>query len=325
MLISIWNSPYGSDVLEKPGQHKGFPEMHLDEPERTGFFGLFRGNKDRLDPEFYRKRKERATVAAQTLWTNRSVFTQDMAEYEKHRFEREWIPLASGQEHLKDFINRRHSVFLGWGHNTFDVSPDSRLGSDGWDAVVLTQYFYAAFDSINTSLNGFIGVSLSDLKPDQIRRLSQTLLELNTYSNMLLISYQDNVLNLQGARRGFVVTLAERYKIDFLISSINEKRAVLSTLIDRLNQKATSIYQRVIEVMLFVIGGLAFVDVTISISQYARSTDVAEPSLSPANDGTWGLLDLGLVLPPDTLIYGSIGFLLIATALYLSLQRGRRA
>ena len=209
-------------------------------------------------------------------------------------------------------------MFLGWGHNVFDQDQDERLASDGWDALLFMQYYYSSFDSLNTSLSRYVGLSLAELTAKQVRNLSYALQDVNTYASILGVAYEDDLMNLQGARRGMATALAERYEVSILLSSIARKQEALTKIVDRLFEKSTRIYQRVVEVILFGIGGVALIDLTVSLSSYANS-NIERPLTSPAEDAFSGVLDIASRLPPDLFINTSVVTLIIITALYMIL------
>ena len=110
LLVGIWESPVNTDFIEKPGEHKGFPEMVLGYDENK-FDRILQTperllkRKNNLDPRLYRDK--RAVIAAQTLWVNRSLYTSGLTTKERHEVIHKWAPLAPEQGEARRVLEER--------------------------------------------------------------------------------------------------------------------------------------------------------------------------------------------------------------------------
>ena len=329
MFVALWQDGLKNswtNIIERPGLHKGFPELNPVFEAESYSSGNYRPGNLRtkklpaLSADKYKK--NRSYIVAQTLWVNRTAFTFGLTPEFKSNFLKSWIPLSTSEESIYAEIHKEGTVFLGWGHNTIDRPNEDPLCLDAWQALLFVQYYYAAFESLNTGLQRYIGASLSTLSKREIRSLSDTLREIHTFASMTAIEFDENILNLQSSRRSMALALSSRYHIESLIGAVSKKQEVLSDLINKLFEKSTRSYQQFVELILFSLGGLALIDLSISMSSYVKS-EVGDPSRSPSQDNVWGVLDLIELIPPDVLLTASMLVLILMSGIYLFLQRNQ--
>jgi len=156
-------------------------------------------------------------------------------------------------------------------------------------------------------------------------RLRKKVEEISNNASTAIFSYEDSIMDLQGWRRETAIDICATYGIKGLVQRIQRKIDVTDRLSRQLMEEASATYYQIVEFILFALGGLSLVDLSIAVSEYGRSAAMGDTSgATVSEDGIPGLLDVGRVLPPDILIYINIMFLFTLSALFIYLKRTKR-
>lgn len=307
LLIDVARRDARSKFIEPPGEYGSFPEIEV------------------VRPSFSRKRLIPAeeTPAARVMWVNRSACLHGLDDQKATAWADEWIPLE-GAEELRSELHRPGSIFIGWGHNSFQVPFESDEAGAAVASIRLAQYFYTVLFVTNENLSKCIGKSLAPQKYHELKDLQRQMKSIVPSVDLLVATYIDTSQTVQGVGRNYFLTASSRYSTDDVVNNIERKTKTVNGLIQRAFERSTRRTQTMLEVLVFALSGLALVDFTLNLTSVANSGRIKDLTKSHSADGVPGLLDIGAIFPADALLWFSSSLLLICLIIYLILH-GRRS
>lgn len=246
------------------------------------------------------------------LWTGRyaaiapSVLTTSLGEA-LH----EWASFPGTREQLGE---KGHYVGSG---NILITGGSSAAVRDDWLRGLSLCQFYNAILFIYGSILKSSYSQLTDLlgarrtRNRELNRLMKDVTLSLDHLEFTRLEFNEARVGVQGERARIVEDTCAAWKLDNLIASALERTDLIRSRIARLLDARKSRVDKTVELILAGIGGVALVDLFISLTTAAR--DLREDDIP-------GLLDAFLWLPPD----GSIGLsslLLILVFAYIYLAK----
>lgn len=306
ILVEIWQIDTKNVYLDKPGEHDSFPDLTVQNP-------VDRNSKQIAAESTY-------IPNSRLMWVNRTAYIGELTQSDQEKFTDHWIMGSQvyQQQFKEDFDIR--PVFMGWGHNVICEEADSIVAKDAIRTLILAQYYYAAFDSIDRILSRFVGETYVNMSTGEIRKQTAQLDAIISNVNLLIVQYKMVPRMVQGNRFYLFADLAEKWIIPQLIEDVQEKIDMCQLKLNRLYEMRVNRSQSWIELLLFATGGIALLEFSISLSSYSREL-ASLPSYGSRGDGVPGLIDLASQLPPDIVIWGALGLLALTLVFFSILRR----
>lgn len=235
------------------------------------------------------------------LWTGRYIVTNDNlidTELKLQLFD--WV--AFSENDLFKAGNMRGVVGSG---NSLVFSNDIDQSAQDWFRVyAISQLYYAILYIYGTMLKQ-ITSDLLTLKKSKKYRPSKTndLLESITkkldHLVFVNLEFEDVKNGVQSVRKTILDQVTKAWRISELKDSIGQKSRFIRERLERIAESRKEKLNRSIEMMLTAIGGIALINIVLSLSS------------SPGNirtDSIPGLIDLFSWIPPDLSLWGSAIF-----------------
>lgn len=272
-----------------------FPPIKLKNPEN---FSIFR------DVTFSKGSAPRPYV----LWTGRCmVVHRNLMNSELGDVLCDWVSFSGSKE---DLLSCGHAIGSG---SILVVANDLDAKQDDWLRGLLVCQFYNAFLSVyggilksNYSLiNDYFGKSV--MKKKDLSILMKKITKSLDHLEFSRLEFKDMVVGVQAGRELVVGQVCDKWKIYSVLDGVIERAGLIRSRIDRLILAQSNKVNRSVEAILFGIGGVAVVDLCLSLI-------IASKELG--KDRFPGLLDAVSIMDPDGSLLISSGFLLLM-AIYI--------
>ena len=211
----------------------------------------------------------RSTKRPIILWVNRSLYISK-TEPELESIAENWLSISNHTvEKITTELNEQ-GIYLGWGHNLIYHDTHVDKIRQAVEAIHLCQYFNAVLENFNTELTKLIGESfLSNKVNKKTKDLSRKLNDMLSITKLLLIQLNEAKFNLQDYKQYYFLDLVEKWKIEKIRITLEEKMMFCQEKIQEIYQRQSKRNQFIMEIILFSIGGIALVEFFTNISQFA--------------------------------------------------------
>lgn len=307
ILVEIWRIDEKNRYIQEPGKYANFPYLTVTSPTKDST-----SNSMAITDN----------ICGHPLWTNRTAFCDKLSTEQANEFSKNWVmPLTVGVYDLSRDLCGLDGVYLGWGNNVFRIDSESSVAVDAWNALCLCQYFYAVLDSVDSNLTRILEDSLVSLRIEQAQGIAPLLEELIAATDLISVQFDDAPRNLQGHRKAFFRDLQEKWEMHDLSNNVRRKITICQNRLENLHSAKSRRNDKISEMILLLIGGMAILEVVTTISQYGR--ELAEiTGYGQTGDRIPGLLDLAAKVPPDAMTWSGVAMLLV-TALLFSMFKSR--
>tara|TARA_R110002020_G_scaffold37705_6_gene113699 strand:+ start:433 stop:1794 length:1362 start_codon:yes stop_codon:yes gene_type:complete len=177
----------------------------------------------------------------------------------------------------------------------------------------LSNYFYTIADIVNSRLTEMISTSRMSTQGERMSMAKQHLATCSHLDYMECL-FNDMWLGLQGHRKKVAVALFSAWEYGLLKKSIGSKRLILDREIAEAIESRRMRNERLVEVFLASIGGVALLDFCINLYAYVQS-GTSTPRGFP------GLSGIPAIIPIDVSLYSLI--LAIAVLAIAIVRKGR--
>ena len=260
------------------------------------------------------------------LWVNRTLIFEETESENSEEFIKEWLCVDDHELNYAKSELKTNGVYLGWGHNVVKVKDEKGTISDAFATLSLCQYFNSVLEFTSNELSILVGETHGRKKKKQLLKKKKTdrrLKEFVDTVNILLIQLNETQLNLQGNRRKLFQYLLEKWEIDMLTSNLRSKIDICKEKIDQIHREETKKNQIVTESILLGIGGVALIDFLANISQFAKNI-IANPEMGSIDDDVVGLMNLGMEMSPNSMIWSGIVVVFIIILMFNVFQTRSR-
>ncbi len=281
------------------GKSKSTPEQQLRDPNRLTVF---------TDVQFDAETAPESHV----LWTGRCiVINPEELEHPIGEKLRQW---ASFSGPIEDLSHARHYVGSG---NILVLNEEHKASREDWFRGLSICQYYNALLSIYGAILKSSYSQLTDLlsarrtRNGELNRLMDNITLSLDHLEFTRLEFNEARVGVQGDRAGIVEDTCAAWKLDSLISSALERTDLIRSRIARLLDARKSRVDKTVELILAGIGGVALVELFISLIMASRNL--------PKDDFP-GLLDVFLWLPPNGAIALS-SLLLVMIFIYIYLAK----
>lgn len=252
------------------------------------------------------------------LWVNRTLVINSIQSHDI--FLNNWLSL--GEESKEDILKvlREDKMYFGWGNNIAVDGSDDKVYDFAIEALNLCQYYNVALDNLNQKFSTLTGSIYQVDKKKRISNHIEKLLYINMENaEILFMQLKEQTINLQGHRKKYFEELTNKWKLDVIRDSIKEKRMISENKIQQLDKRRSKFNHTISETILFGIGGLALVNLTLDVSEYARNI-IAKPEMG-VTDKSVGLVSVGRFVSPDNMAWIGIVFLVVLLSVFVVVKK----
>ncbi|MBJ6136688.1 hypothetical protein [Marinobacter litoralis] len=290
---------YCREFSSRFGKSKAGDEQQLRDPNKLTVF---------KDVEF----REATAPASHVLWTGRSIVASpDELDQPVGELLRQWASYAGSLDDLKQ---ARHYVGSG---NILVVSDQPQDCRDDWFRGLSICQFYNAILFIYGAILKSSYSQLTDLlgakraRNGELNRLMANITVSLDHLEFSRLEFKEARAGVQANRARIVEDTCAAWQLDTLISSALERTDLIRSRIARLLEARKSRVDKTVELILAGIGGVALVELFISLTTASRNL--------PRDDFP-GILDVFLWLPPNGAIALSSA-LLVTIFIYIYLAK----
>jgi len=244
------------------------------------------------------------------FWTGRCLIVEHSSVTPEQK--KQLLSWASClQEEL--FKNGDDNVFIGSGNCLVLSANDEpeEVATTFFRAAALCQIYYAFLkmyeDTFCSALHRMADTEKVRLK--DWRKLKALISETGRQLELLTflkLEFQAVVRGVQGKRKALVEHFVSSWKMPELEGAALERAGFIRERLVRIREERRSAQARAIELMLSLIGGIAVIDLALSLTE--ASKDLPDDSIP-------GILDLFALVPADTSLYVAL-IIVIAFAAY---------
>ncbi|MBK1885661.1 hypothetical protein [Marinobacter sp. DY40_1A1] len=298
LLYPIFQT-YCKEFDRRFGKSRSAPDQLLRNPNKLTVF---------KDIHF----KEPTAPESHVLWTGRSIiikpekFDSPTGDTLRQR--------VSFPGTIDDLRQKRHHVGSG---NVLVISEDAEASRDDWfRGLSLCQYYNAILAIYSRILKSSYS-QLTDLlgaqrtRNGELNRLMADITQSLDHLEFSRLEFNEARVGVQGDRAAIVNDSCAAWKLDGLIQSALERTDLIRSRIARLLAARKSRVDKTVELILAGIGGVALVELFISLTTASRSL--------PKDDFP-GLLDVFLWMPPNGAIALS-SLLLMVIFIYIYIAK----
>lgn len=252
------------------------------------------------------------------LWTGRTILVSEtnLPATEKAAL-LDWAACPKDGE-LKDIgLGKAH---IGSGNCLVIAEGDLNSAATEWfRAQSLCQFYNAILSTYNAILKRIL-LQIGTLEKRGLRKgrranaLLQSMTKRLDHLSFVSMEFGESRRGAQNHRRQILDTTIDAWELDKVADGALEMAEFARKRLERLESRRRSKQNRSIELILTAIGGVAVVDLFLSLAEVSHTEAIRQ-------DGVPGVLDAFAALPPDGWIWGAIAIVLLVT---VSVYRGRR-
>ena len=254
------------------------------------------------------------------LWTNRILFVPaaPFGPALADAIRRSWkvpvdeqVPLPHVDD-LSARINIGNSVFVG--------SIDRFIERGLPQTMAAAQFFYAQLDVLKHNMSALYAELYEYVPMKHFRQMRERISRTNSQVNFILSELSDYRLGVQGTRKWYFDALYDCFLFDLLIDSVRQKQQTVQERAADLQARLFARIDGFIEALIFFLGAVTLIDLTLALLGLAKGSDhsISSPSVE-YRDGALALLRS---LPSDLVL--SIITLIVLLFLGLFVLRRRQ-
>ncbi|RBW49972.1 hypothetical protein [Marinobacter sp. F3R11] len=289
---------YCKEFPRRFGKNKSTPEQELRDPNQLTVFKDVRFDSNTA-PDNH------------VLWTGRCiVISPDELSHPIGEKLRHWVSYSGS---IEDLSHQRHYVGSG---NILVVDEEPEANRQDWFRGLSICQYYNAILFIYGSILKSSYSQLTDMlgarrtRNSELNRLMGDITLSLDHLEFTRLEFNEARVGVQGDRTDIVEDTCAAWKLDKLITGTLERTDLIRSRIARLLDARKSRVDKTVELILAGIGGVALVELFISLTTTARSLPI---------DDFPGILDIFLWLPPNGAIaLSSLLLLMIFIYIYLA-------
>ncbi|WP_417457677.1 hypothetical protein [Kordiimonas sp.] len=252
------------------------------------------------------------------LWTGRTIIVPEQGLEAKNKTALlEWAA-CKAEDELQDVgFGRAH---IGSGNCLLVAEGELDFAAREWfRAQSLCQFYNAILATYNAILKSIL-LQIGTLEKRGIRKgrranaLLQTMTKRLDHLSFASMEFGESRRGAQRHRRLVLENTITAWELDGVAGGALEMAEFARKRLERLESRRRSKQNRSIELILTAIGGVAVIDLFLSLADVTHTGTLYE-------DGIPGVLDAFAALPPDSWIWAATTIVLLIT---LSVYRGRR-
>lgn len=253
------------------------------------------------------------------LWVHRVVFNTSYV-FKNNMLDGIIVP-AHTQEEINNHL-RSWGVYFGNAGSISSIEVKSIKYFDIKETMSIAQFYYASLYTLNAELLNFFGST--NCRKTKRRSLKDKrnikILDGIIASHDLTTSFlNDTVMNLQGFRKKYLSMINESWDVVSLKKSLKEKIDACQRSVNTKHNRIIRLSRFSTETILFIIASVAFIDFFKEMAYVSRQL-ASNPGLHNVymSDRIPGLMDIGVYMEPDRLIWIGIGIALFLFLVFVA-------
>lgn len=249
------------------------------------------------------------------LWVTRTLLFErtdpetGQAEERREAFIRHWLKDVDGADggKLREVVESPEAYSMRWLNYLFREEayparqPEDGRGMTGgrpadpfcrpWEAMLQAQYYYAAFDVLQTRIYRVLAHSFTDESQHELQHLKKHLDEMVKESTLLILDYQENFKYYQRAVHATMTTILRHWGFEkVLLKQVRSAVQACNTRVDELHQRATARSSVYTDLILLAIGVTSVFGILLTLLDYGR-TLAHDPTLTVYERGSFNVVD----------------------------------
>ena len=268
--------------------------------------------KDKLAPNSDHARNFRQTLIGHWLKDvpeedRKAARAEEQADNESMELTRWLNHLFAEKSYPAEYPER------GW---SLGRDGSSRAFSPTWDAMEIAQYYYSAFDLVQTSVSHILAVSLSRTGERKVNEM-QALLELAIRDvQMLKVEYYENQKYYSRQVEKKLIAILKYWGFEKLLAKQTEQRvAACIERLTELNARAAERAAILTDLVLLAIGATSVFGVGLALAQYGRAQTL-DPALVPYEGASFNVVQWIAERSTDAILLASLGMSLALIVIY---------
>jgi hypothetical protein len=174
--------------------------------------------------------------------------------------------------HWLNYLFREESYEGGYPvHGWEDGGGLARAFCRPWEAVINSQYYYAAFDLLQTRIQRALARSHAEQAAGQIREFKTELDEIVKESNLMVLDYQENFKYYQRTVHREMTAILERWGFEsVLLEQIDRGVRACNERVTELHKRASARSSVYTDLILLSIGVTSVFSILLGLLEYGR-------------------------------------------------------
>jgi hypothetical protein len=191
---------------------------------------------------------------------------------------------------------------------------------EAWESMLMSQYYYSALECLNDNLQRVIRRSYAPDAEKELRDLSLQLKRTTATTNQLIIHYSDIQKYLQRDKKTAMGEIMEGWSFRGLIDTAEKRIAICNEQVAGLHRKSTERSALVTDLLLFGIGALSLVSLSITLAQAGRQL-MTDATLGFRDDGPLDLFGRFSGYQMDWVLLVSLALIVVFGSFYWWVRR----